>query len=418
MSSTAEILFSARAPYEIVWASPAWLEMCGYSAEHIIGRSIRTLRGPGTNKSTILRIFESVQSCTPISELRLVNYDQHRRPFSHTVAVTPLKDAYGDVTLVRVTSSNVMVLSTTSGTCATEMPRRRQDCGGMLRAAGRSRGSQYNLSTLTPPGASCELTDHLSADELQKVMHLSPDDLSDWLAGDDVGDWLSADVAAELPLVHPANRIHLPPDAFCVITEAEAPYHVVFASEAWLSLCGFSACEIAGRAGLSCIQGPGTNRLALAKLMAHVRKQVRIRPPSERPKRTPAQQRQGTSSSAFRLLVPFLTSLRKLGPRCTSTSSPVHSICPLLPHSSQEPLFSLPLINYDKNQNPFSHELTIVPLQAPDGTAYLKATSASVYRREAERSEEDEDDQAATNCWGDTFEDFFSSFEAMSQAVV
>mmetsp|Transcript_25264 Transcript_25264/g.55226 ORF Transcript_25264/g.55226 Transcript_25264/m.55226 type:complete len:357 (+) Transcript_25264:182-1252(+) len=356
MSSTAEILFSARAPYEIVWASPAWLEMCGYSAEHIIGRSIRTLRGPGTNKSTILRIFESIQSCTPISELRLVNYDQHRRPFSHTVAVTPLKDAYGDVTLVRVTSSNVMVLSTTSGTCATEMPRRRQDCGGMLRAAGRSRGSQYNLSTLTPPGASCELTDHLSADELQKVMHLSPDDLSDWLAGDDVGDWLSADVAAELPLVHPANRIHLPPDAFCVITEAEAPYHVVFASEAWLSLCGFSACEIAGRAGLSCIQGPGTNRLALAKLMAHVRK--------------------------------------------------------------QEPLFSLPLINYDKNQNPFSHELTIVPLQAPDGTAYLKATSASVYRREAERSEEDEDDQAATNCWGDTFEDFFSSFEAMSQAVV
>eukprot|EP00965_Chrysotila_dentata_P108884 3597022-Pleurochrysis_carterae.AAC.1 len=48
-------------------------------AEHIIGRSIRTLRGPGTNKSTILRIFESIQSCTPISELRLVNYDQVNR---------------------------------------------------------------------------------------------------------------------------------------------------------------------------------------------------------------------------------------------------------------------------------------------------------------------------------------------------
>jgi len=55
-----------------------------------------------------------------------------------------------------------------------------------------------------------------------------------------------------------------------VVTQAEPPYSVLWASPEWLLLCNFSAVEILG-CTLKCIQGPQTSREALGALMAAVR---------------------------------------------------------------------------------------------------------------------------------------------------
>ena len=55
-----------------------------------------------------------------------------------------------------------------------------------------------------------------------------------------------------------------------IITAAEAPYHIVWASEAWLSLCEFTNGQVLGQT-LEDIQGRLTDRAALASLMGAIK---------------------------------------------------------------------------------------------------------------------------------------------------
>ena len=54
-------------------------------------------------------------------------------------------------------------------------------------------------------------------------------------------------------------------------TSGEAPYAVESASPGWLAFCGFKPSEILGKT-LSVVQGPGTEKEALCKLMQAVSK--------------------------------------------------------------------------------------------------------------------------------------------------
>ena len=87
------------------------------------------------------------------------------------------------------------------------------------------------------------------------------------------------------------------------------PYGILWASNGWLDVCGFSAAEILG-VDLQCIQGPGTDRRAISELMAHVR--------------------------------------------------------------AKKPCTVKALVNYDKRKRPFRHTLTVVPVPSQTNPAELE----------------------------------------------
>ncbi len=113
------------------------------------------------------------------------------------------------------------------------------------------------------------------------------------------------------PSLRPLRRA--PP--MLVVTEAISPYPITWASTGWLYVCGFQMSEIIGR-DLSCIQGPGTDRKAIGRLMSAVR--------------------------------------------------------------SGEPVDSLPLVNYDKHGRPFSHRLSIERVETSELDSAVGSPASSV----------------------------------------
>ena len=83
----------------IVHASQAFLDMCGYPAEEVVGRNCRFLQGPGTDREAVARLRAGIASGTPTTEL-LLNYRKDGTPFWNSVHVAPVRDASGAVVLL------------------------------------------------------------------------------------------------------------------------------------------------------------------------------------------------------------------------------------------------------------------------------------------------------------------------------
>ena len=203
----------------------------------------------------------------------------------HTVTITPLKSPEGSVCLFRVTSSGVSQLQARSmeGTTSLDM------CDDYA--------SVHAAVDTTSSALVCALV---------RNNKRSRESASDLLCGD----------AACLPDCSiPPQLSPRPLVEMAVITCAEPPYAVHWASAAWLDVCGFSMAEIAGD-NLRCIQGPGTDRAAIKRLMEAVRKRDEF-----------------------------------------SIAS---------------------LINYDKKKRPFRHSLTVRPFAASDTVTMFIAESTDV----------------------------------------
>jgi len=84
------VVTAAAPPYVVEWASPGWLQMCGFrpSGLDVLGRSLRCLQGDLTDTAAVGRLMRAVAERRDAPAARLVNYDVQRRvPFVHTVAV-------------------------------------------------------------------------------------------------------------------------------------------------------------------------------------------------------------------------------------------------------------------------------------------------------------------------------------------
>jgi PAS domain S-box-containing protein len=75
----------------IVYASPGFERLTGYSAAEAMGKNCRFLQGPETDPTTVTTIREAVgasRSCA----VELVNYRKDGTPFWNALAVTPVRD--------------------------------------------------------------------------------------------------------------------------------------------------------------------------------------------------------------------------------------------------------------------------------------------------------------------------------------
>jgi len=86
------VVTSASAPFVVLWASSAWLKLCGFSPSglSILGRTLRHMQGPETNTKTVNRLMRAVHARQPLHGLKLINYSASGHPFSHTVSIEPV----------------------------------------------------------------------------------------------------------------------------------------------------------------------------------------------------------------------------------------------------------------------------------------------------------------------------------------
>ncbi len=80
----------------IVLANQAFLDMCGYSADEVIGRNCRFLQGPETDPAAIQRIRDDLANERE-TDVDLINYRKDGSKFWNALHISPVRDASGVV---------------------------------------------------------------------------------------------------------------------------------------------------------------------------------------------------------------------------------------------------------------------------------------------------------------------------------
>ena len=105
------VVTAARAPYAVVWASEAWLDLCGFAACEVVGRTLSMIQGPATDMRAVGLLMACARAEREMADaIRLVNYDKSRRPFVHSLAMAIVRDASGAAEFLRATSTDVQRL--------------------------------------------------------------------------------------------------------------------------------------------------------------------------------------------------------------------------------------------------------------------------------------------------------------------
>ena len=73
------VLTSAEAPYGIMWASPGWLAVCGFSLAEIMGADLGCIQGPATDRGAVSTLMAAVRQKRGCTIQGLVNYDKQKR---------------------------------------------------------------------------------------------------------------------------------------------------------------------------------------------------------------------------------------------------------------------------------------------------------------------------------------------------
>ena len=83
-----------QADLPLIYANQAFTEITGYAAAEISGKNCRILQGPDTDRTTVLRIRETLQSEQPGTFL-LLNYRKDGSRFWNRFQLSPVHDAGG-----------------------------------------------------------------------------------------------------------------------------------------------------------------------------------------------------------------------------------------------------------------------------------------------------------------------------------
>jgi len=80
----------------IIFSSPGFTALTGYTAEEIRGRNCRFLQGKDTNREAIKQISRAIQEVKPIGII-LLNYKKNGTPFWNLLSITPTMDQEGNL---------------------------------------------------------------------------------------------------------------------------------------------------------------------------------------------------------------------------------------------------------------------------------------------------------------------------------
>jgi len=104
-----QVITSGDEPFQIVWASEAWLHLCEYETGQVLGHTLELIQGPLTTRTSLGQLMGAIRAGDPIS-LSMVNHTRTGKAFSHMLRVEPLRDSRGAVQCFQATSSNIEFL--------------------------------------------------------------------------------------------------------------------------------------------------------------------------------------------------------------------------------------------------------------------------------------------------------------------
>jgi PAS domain S-box-containing protein len=81
----------------IIYASPGFQRLTGYSTAEVIGRNCRFLQGKDTDPAAIGRIRDATRECRACT-VELLNYSKDGTPFWNNLSISPVLDSGGTVT--------------------------------------------------------------------------------------------------------------------------------------------------------------------------------------------------------------------------------------------------------------------------------------------------------------------------------
>ena len=93
----------------IVYVSPSFERLVGYSADEILGTNCRMVQGPGTDPDTVRNIAIALQQ-GKVFQGEILNYRKDGTPFWNFLRIAPIRDAGGKVTHHVGTQSDVTEL--------------------------------------------------------------------------------------------------------------------------------------------------------------------------------------------------------------------------------------------------------------------------------------------------------------------
>jgi hypothetical protein len=73
---------------------PSLVKVCGFSRDEVIGKTMRIIQGPETERDLVNSLMDHVRRRQPFSTV-LTNYTKTRQPFRHELRVVPLDTADG-----------------------------------------------------------------------------------------------------------------------------------------------------------------------------------------------------------------------------------------------------------------------------------------------------------------------------------
>nr|2WKR_A Chain A, NPH1-1, RAS-RELATED C3 BOTULINUM TOXIN SUBSTRATE 1 [synthetic construct] len=80
----------------IIFASDSFLQLTEYSREEILGRNMRFLQGPETDRATVRKIRDAIDNQTEVT-VQLINYTKSGKKFWNLFHLQPMRDQKGDV---------------------------------------------------------------------------------------------------------------------------------------------------------------------------------------------------------------------------------------------------------------------------------------------------------------------------------
>lgn len=88
---------ASQPDYPIIFASPGFERITGYSASEAVGRGNGFLQGPETDKNSLAELQEAIQAGCHCS-VELVNYRKDGTPFWNAISMSPVRNDQGELT--------------------------------------------------------------------------------------------------------------------------------------------------------------------------------------------------------------------------------------------------------------------------------------------------------------------------------
>ena len=101
-----QVITSGEEPFQIVWASEAWLKLCEYETPQVLGHTLELIQGPLTSRVAVEQLMGAIR-CGQPATLSMINHTRTGKPFSHTLRIEPLRDSRGNVQCFQATSASI-----------------------------------------------------------------------------------------------------------------------------------------------------------------------------------------------------------------------------------------------------------------------------------------------------------------------